>query len=270
MNDFMMKPSQVITNTVQYTEYNLYLHGKIGDADDFMEHFSVYKMANEGDIIRLYITSEGGSLATGMEYIRHMKECQAPIIGILGLEVASMASAIALECDEIEVDDMSTMLVHSFSYGAAGTEASVYNQASFNKKLNERWIRKHYSGFLDDDQFSDIFKGVDILLGADEIMERWGSLQEYRKGQPCDCGNPECGESQELLVEDQSFSLEGMIKQAVAEGIKQHEAEKAKKEAKAKKAAERKPTPKLEKALEQAKEIRENFEKPVDVPAGTD
>lgn len=240
MNDFMMKPSQVITNTVQYTEYNLYLHGRIGDADDFMEHFSVFKMANEGDIIRLYITSEGGSLATGMEYIRHMKECQAPIIGVLGLEVASMASAIALECDEIEVDDMSTMLVHSFSYGAAGTEASVYNQASFNKKLNERWIRKHYSGFLDDDQFSDIFKGVDILLGADEIMERWGSLQEYRKGQPCNCGNPECGEEGELTTEEQPFSLEDIIKQAVAEGIKQHEAEKAEKEAKARRAAEKK------------------------------
>ena len=35
---FMQKPSQLITNTMQYTEYNLYLHGKIGEPDDFMEH----------------------------------------------------------------------------------------------------------------------------------------------------------------------------------------------------------------------------------------
>src|SRR3972149_6689443 len=143
MNElFTQRPSQVITNTMQYTEYNLYLHGKIGDADDFMEHFSVFKMANDGDVIRLYITSEGGSLSTGMEYIRHMRECRAPIIGVLGVEVASMSSAIALECDEIELDEMTTMLIHSFSYGAMGSEASIYNQATFNHKLNERWIRK--------------------------------------------------------------------------------------------------------------------------------
>ena len=215
MNDmFVPKPSQLITNTMQYTEYNLYLHGKIGDPDDFMEHFSVFKMANEGDIVRLYITSEGGSLSTGMEFIRHMKECRAPIIGILGAEVASMASAIAMECDEIEVDEMTTMLIHSFSYGAIGTESSVYNQAAFNNKLNERWIRKHYSDFLDETQLSDIFKGVDILLNSDEIIDRWEHMQEMRKERGCDC--PEC---QSLEEGDESLNLMEIIEQNVAEGV---------------------------------------------------
>lgn len=223
MNElFAQRPSQVITNTMQYTEYNLYLHGKIGDADDFMEHFSVFKMANDGDVIRLYITSEGGSLSTGMEYIRHMKECRAPIIGILGVEVASMASAIALECDEIEVDEMTTMLIHSFSYGAMGSEASIYNQATFNNKLNERWIRKHYSSFLDDDQLSDVFKGVDILLDSDQIIERWGSMQEARQSQGCN--NAECTEcslDNDPENEDTQFDLKDLIKEAIKEVLEE-------------------------------------------------
>lgn len=213
-----MKPSQVITNTVQYTEYNLYLHGKIGEPDDFLEHFAVYKMANEGDIIRLYINSEGGSLSTGMEYIRHMKECNCPIIGVLGMEVASMASAIALECDEIELDEMTTMLVHSFSYGAVGTEASIYNQASFNKKLNERWIRKHYSNFLDENQIEDVFKGVDILLDSEDIAFRWEKLKMSREVSNDFQDEPE-----------EQFNLLDEIKQAVQNGIKQGVAEIKKK-----------------------------------------
>lgn len=214
MNDmFVPKPSQLITNTMQYTEYNLYLHGKIGDPDDFMEHFSVFKMANDGDVVKLYITSEGGSLSTGMEFIRHMKECRAPIIGILGVEVASMASAIAMECDEIEVDEMTTMLIHSFSYGAIGTESSVYNQAAFNNKLNERWIRKHYSDFLDETQLSDIFKGVDILLNSDEIIERWEHMQEMRSDRGC--GDASCTDcNQESMP-----SIDSIIEDAVASGV---------------------------------------------------
>ena len=215
---FMQKPSQLITNTMQYTEYNLYLHGKIGDPDDFMEHFSVFKMAGEGDVVKLYITSEGGSLSTGMEFIRHMKECRAPIIGILGVEVASMASAVAMECDEIEVDEMTTMLIHSFSYGAIGTESSVYNQAAFNNKLNERWIRRHYSNFLDESQLCDIFKGVDILLNSEEIIERWEHMQEMREEQGC--GNSECeGCNAPQQMEEEDFSLDDLIAEAVDVGI---------------------------------------------------
>lgn len=210
---FIQKPSQLITNTMQYTEYNLYLHGKIGDPDDFMEHFSVFKMAGEGDIVKLYITSEGGSLSTGMEFIRHMKECRAPIIGILGVEVASMASAIAMECDEIEVDEMTTMLIHSFSYGAIGTESSVYNQAAFNNKLNERWIRRHYSNFLDEDQLSDIFKGVDILLNSDEIIERWDYMQSFKDSTLEGCDDENC---QECSPQE---AIDTIIEAAVEAGV---------------------------------------------------
>ena len=190
---FMSKPSQVITQTIQFTEYNLYLHGEIGGPDDFMEHFAVYKTANEGDIVRLYINSQGGSLSTGMEYIRHMRECEAKIIAVLGVEVASMASAIALEADEVELDELSTLLIHSISYGAGGPESSVYSQALFNNKLNERWIRSTYEDFLEEDEFADVFKGVDIMLDAEQIMEKWNKRERIRGG-GCDCEHCSCDE----------------------------------------------------------------------------
>lgn len=195
---FMSKPSQVITQTIQFTEYNLYLHGEIGGPDEFMEHFAVYKTASEGDIVRLYINSLGGSLATGMEYIRHMRECEAKIVAVLGVEVASMASAIALEADEIELDELSTLLIHSISYGAGGPESSVYSQAMFNNKLNERWIRTTYEDFLEDGEFADVFKGVDIMLDSEQIKDRWNKRERIRGGViGCGCEDCECNDEYE-------------------------------------------------------------------------
>ena len=208
---FISKPSQVITQTIQFTEYNLYLHGEIGGPDDFMEHFAVYKTASEGDIVRLYINSQGGSLSTGMEYIRHMRECEAKIVVVLGVEVASMASAIALEADEIELDELSTLLIHSISYGAGGPESSVYTQAMFNNKLNERWIRSTYEDFLEEDEFADVFKGVDIMLDADQIMEKWNKRERVRGGE-CDCEHCPCDDEYVEEEADQVVEIvEGTI-----------------------------------------------------------
>jgi len=234
-----MKPSQVISKTFVNNEYYLYLHGEIGSPDNFLEHFALYRTASAHDVIFLYVNSNGGSLATGMEYIRHMRECEAPIICILGMEVASMASAIALEATDLIIDDMSTMLVHSFSYGAMGTEYSIYNQATFNKRLNERWMKSHYSVFLDESQLSDALKGVDILLDSDEIKQRWDKVKAYRESQPCECGNENCEINTRLAMEqedfeDEEFSLEEIIQEkvdlAVAAALKKAETARKKKE----------------------------------------
>ena len=201
----IQKPSQVITNTVQGTEYNLYLHGEIGHPDDFLEHFAVFKSATSNDCIRLWVNSLGGSISTGTEYIQHMRECAAPIIAIIGVDCASMASAITLEADEIEVNEMSTMLAHSFSYGVGGVESHVYNHASFNKRLNERFIRNTYSQFLSSEQLNDVLRGVDVLLTSEEILDCWENLQIARM------------EEQEGLSEQiQEQTLDDIIENAVS------------------------------------------------------
>lgn len=196
----MQKPSQVISNTIQGTEYNLYLHGEIGHPDDFMEHFAVYKTANENDCIRLWVNSLGGSISTGVEYIQHMRECHAPIVAVIGVDCASMASALTLEADEIEVCEMSTMLVHAFSYGVAGVESHVYNHAAFNKKLNERFIRNTYGKFLSHEQLSDVLKGVDVLLTSEEILECWENLKVARMEENQDSSEFQQGKSIDHLI----------------------------------------------------------------------
>lgn len=225
-NGFLTKPSQVITNSFMNTEYNLYLHGAIGEADEMMEHYSVYHSAGPQDLIRLWLVSPGGDLATGSEYAAHMEECKAPIIGIVGMGTASMATALAMKCDDLEISDMSTFLVHGFSYGTGGTENSVYNQAVFNKKLNERWVRNTYTGFLTEQEIVDTLRGVDILIDSEDLQERWNLFKEYRSSQPCNCGSPDCEQNQRLaemeneeLEDIEEFSIDQIVEDAVTRAM---------------------------------------------------
>lgn len=247
-NGFLTKPSQVITNSFMNTEYNLYLHGAIGEADEMMEHYSVYHSAGPQDLIRLWLVSPGGDLATGSEYAAHMEECKAPIIGIVGMGTASMATALAMKCDDLEISDMSTFLVHGFSYGTGGTESSVYNQAVFNKKLNERWVRNTYTGFLTEQEIVDTLRGVDILIDSEDLQERWNLFKEYRSSQPCNCGSPDCEQNQRLaeIEEEEDFdempSLAEIIADAVELGVKKALAAR---DAAERKASKPKPAPKV-------------------------
>lgn len=244
MSDISMlqKPSQVIDRTIVIHEYDLYLHGEIShNADEYLEHFAVYHMAGPDDLIRLWIQSPGGSVAVGHQYIKHMQRCPATILAVVGMGTASEGTAICLAADEWEVDEMSTFLVHGFSYGTYGHEAQVYNTATFNKKLNERSLRNTYTGFLTEEEIQEALKGVDLLFDGEELFERLQKFKEYRATKPCNCGSDECPQNKRLaaLEEDfeeedfPEFNLEQLIESAVEQGVKKALAARDAKEKKA-------------------------------------
>jgi len=223
----MIQPaSQVISKSFVSNEYNLYLHNEISsDGDAYLEHFAVYHQAGPDDLIRLWIQSPGGSVSVGNQYIQHMNRCPATIIAVVGMGTASEGTAICLAADDWEVDDMSTFLVHGFSYGAYGHEAQVYNTATFNKKLNERSLRNTYSGLLTELEILEALKGVDLLFDGEELIERLALFKEYRDNQPCNCGQLDCPQNQRLaaLEEQESFddmpTIDEIVEQAVTKAL---------------------------------------------------
>lgn len=161
----------------------------------------MYHAAGPDDLIRLWIQSPGGSVAVGHQYIKHMQRCPATIVAVIGMGTASEGTAICLAADDWEVDEMSTFLVHGFSYGTYGHEAQVYNTATFNKKLNERSLRNTYSGFLTEEEIIEALKGVDLLFDGEELLERLQNFKEYRSTQPCNCGDAQCPQNLRLAQE---------------------------------------------------------------------
>lgn len=240
--------------------YDYYLIGPIeASSSEYVEMMQCLRSLSPNDVFVIHVNCCGGSVHAGEQILSAMKDSEGYIVASIEGEASSMATQICLHSDEVVISDGSMFLVHNLSAGAIGNFTSIEDTTAYLKSLNNH-LAELYSTLLTPEELSRVQHGRDVTLFAAEVRKRLETFEYPRRKMRED---RECGE-------EQSFSLEEMIKQAVAEGIKQHEAEKAKKEAKARKASERKPSPKLEKALEQAKEIRENFEKPVDVPTDTD
>jgi len=208
-------PSQIIQRTIYLNEYDLYLHGEIGNPDKMMEHYSLYRQATENDLIRLWIISPGGSSATASQYFQHMLECKATIIGIPGCENASAATAIAMHCDDLQIGPFTTFMIHGVSYGYYGTAKRMALESDASLKFNKKFMELVYSSFLDESEIKHCLEGNDILLDSDEIQERWDNFKEARDAKGC--MNPDCNEcSGEPMP-----SIDSIISDAVAEGVEQ-------------------------------------------------
>lgn len=205
MEDYEQTPglSKVLVSQKVVNEYSLYLIDTIISADQYIDHFATFKEAGPDDVIFLHLNSQGGSVSVGQMYIRHMRECVAPIIGFVGMDCASQCAAIAMQCDDLVTDEMSTMLIHSFSYGAQKDAVGVYKQATFNMKLNETWLNSNFTGMLTEEEREDVLKGADVLLDSTQIEGRWAKIYEAKHGTPMSQDEEEAYFLEESNLEDE-------------------------------------------------------------------
>jgi len=205
LEDYEQTPglSKVLVSQKVVNEYSLYLTDPIVSTDQYIEHFAVFKDASPDDVIFLHLNSQGGSVSVGQMYIRHMRECVAPIIGFVGMDCASQCAAIAMQCDDLVTDEMSTMLIHSFSYGAQKDAVGVYKQATFNMKLNETWLNSNFTGMLTEEEREDVLKGADVLLDSTQIEGRWAKIYEAKHGTPMSQDEEEAYFLEESNLEDE-------------------------------------------------------------------
>lgn len=179
-----VKQAPVFVSQTVSNRYELYLNDPIESIDQFIDHLAVFANCTEDDLIILNVASAGGSVSVGEQYIMSMSKCAGMIIGVVGMGAASQASAILMSCDDLVITDMSTLLVHSFSYGNQSHASGMLNCATFNNKLNEKWLDKYFGQFLTAEERSDVLKGVDLQFDSDQIQERWDMIMELRHGEP--------------------------------------------------------------------------------------
>lgn len=180
--DIIVGSFKSITTQMQSFKHDLYISDIILDGDSSIyNHFQIMNNASPNDIIYLWINSAGGNLDVANTYVQHMVMCQANIIGIVGMNCASAATYIALNCQGWELNSLSTFLIHGFSYGAYGKASDVHDSVVFNSKLNERFVREVYQGLLTEEETIDVLRGRDILLDSEELSKRLPLYLEYKE-----------------------------------------------------------------------------------------
>lgn len=174
------KPNRIMVNQHVANEYHLRLARPITDIDDFEEEFQLFAGAGERDVIYIDIVTPGGSLDTGHMLRRAIANTAAHTVAYIGPTCASAGTAIALACEEWEIDEMSSFMIHTASYGYVGMAPHVKANVDHSDKMIERFVRTTYAGFLTEEEIQRVIDGKEMYFEGDELAQRLSSYAQYR------------------------------------------------------------------------------------------
>lgn len=172
--------NRILVNQHVVNEYRLRLTRPITEIDDFEDEFQLFASAGDRDIIYMDVVTPGGQLDTAHMLCRAIAETPATTIAYIGPTCASAGTAIALACDEWEIDDMSSFMIHTGSYGYVGMAPHIEANVRHNTKMMERFVRNSYTGFLTEEEILSVLKGVELYFEGEELANRLESYAEYR------------------------------------------------------------------------------------------
>lgn len=172
---------EVSQTSMTYNAYDIYLDGDIQEPSFYRQAFQVLRSAQEGDLVRIYISSHGGNLNSALIFRNCILDCRAEVVGIIEAEAYSAGSLIALSCPSIEVKPYATMMCHSASFGSGGSVQNVRDHVEFTGKHAEDLMEEVYADFLTQEEFEDMRRGREIWLNYQEIGERLECMFEARQ-----------------------------------------------------------------------------------------
>lgn len=152
--------------------YDIVLDEDIQQPHYYRNAFQALREAREGDLVRIFICSSGGSLSSAIQFKNYIDECQGHVVAIVDGEAYSAASMIALCAHEIHVKPFSTWMLHSASFGAIGNTENVKAQVDFTAKHADAFMEEVYKDFVSSEELNDIRRGVEIWLDAEQVNER--------------------------------------------------------------------------------------------------
>ena len=165
---------------ITYTKgiYNCYVTGGIEDPFNYNELCYVLENAALGDIVVLHINTYGGHIDSAFKIIASIRRSKAKVVARLTGTVASAGTIIALSCDDLEVEDFTHFMIHNYSTGTQGKGHEIMEYVNFNDKDLKKTFTTIYSGFLSTREITEVIKGKDMWLTAEDTRNRWNKKQE--------------------------------------------------------------------------------------------
>lgn len=181
MTESQTKPSRVLVTQEIATHYTIRMHREITDPDDFDEEFLVLSEAGPSDVVCIDLSTIGGSVETAILLMRAIRQCQAVTIANIGPECSSAGSAIALACDHRAMDEYSSMMVHTASFGVSDSAPQLESQVIHRLKMIRKFVSNVYRGFLTEDEIELVLSGKEFWLEGEDLRRRLEGYDEYRQ-----------------------------------------------------------------------------------------
>lgn len=152
--------------------HEFYLSGEIESPENYIEWFQTIRHCAQGDVIKIYINSGGGSIDTTIQFLRALNETEATVITSVEGMCASAATMIFLQGDNFEVSEHSMFMIHNYSGGFIGKGNEIHSQALFERKWSTSFMRSIYDGFLTLEEIERVIDGVDLWMDGAEVIKR--------------------------------------------------------------------------------------------------
>lgn len=174
------KPTRIMVSSRQSNEYTLRIAREITEPDDFDDELALLAGVTEDDTVKIQLITRGGNVDTAHLLIRAIRECKAHTIAYIGPTCASAGTAIALACEEWEIDELSSFMVHTGSYGAYGKTGEIRVQVEHTNRVLESWVTNTYTGFLTAEEITRMLRGEDFYFDGEELADRLRGFAQYR------------------------------------------------------------------------------------------
>ena len=155
--------------------YIINMDEDIGEAIEYREIVTRLFKATKNDKFIFHITSWGGFLSTATLLIDALLTTKASTKAVIHT-AASAATLVAFACDEIEVSDMATVMVHNFSVVQQGKGSEVRAKAEFDERMFKALCEKLYTGILTNTEIKKLQEDSDIWMSGVDLEGRMLNL----------------------------------------------------------------------------------------------
>lgn len=159
--------------------HTVFFDEEIGKPSKYRDLIHLLFQADEYDQFIFIMNSPGGYWSSTIAIIEAIKATEANVRAIVVGECHSGASMITLNCHNIVITDSATMLVHVASYGTEGQTGNVQAHVNFASKHIRALIDKTYLGFMNPEEISDLYKGLEFWFDSKDIQKRLQSKIKF-------------------------------------------------------------------------------------------
>ena len=173
-------PITVVGKAKTGKTYDIYLTESIEAPHVYSRLVHVLNTATKKDKVNLIINNGGGFVDSSFMIIDAMKRSKAHITSHLSGTVASAATIIALQSDDLVVSENLGWLSHNYSSGIQGKGAELKSHMDFMSKELASSFTKIHKGFLTDSEIKEVINDKDFWLNKGEVEKRWKRMQKLR------------------------------------------------------------------------------------------
>ena len=156
-----------------------YLTGTIEDPSTYNELCYLLHTADKETVFDLYINTPGGIIDSAFMITNAIETSKAKITAYLSGTVASAGTMISLACDKILPAPHLSFMIHNYSGGMSGKGHEMKARQKFTDEHLNTAFKSFYSGFLTDDEMTNVIEGTDLWMGTAEVEERWENRVNY-------------------------------------------------------------------------------------------